>query len=89
MIKAIGMSLKYKLSSFFKHFSIEEESIPCSKINTDFVAEFWARFDRFQMPMLDQIWPFLGQKSIFFGGGEEVKLLVPPYQGTNVAPRDT
>ena len=36
------------------------------------------------MPVLGQIWPFLGQKSIFWGDG--VKLLVSSYQGTNETP---
>ena len=42
-------------------------------------ANIWPK-----MPILGQIWSFLGQKSIF--GGEGVKLLVPSYQGTNEAP---
>ena len=33
------------------------------------------------MPVLGQVWPFLGQKFIF--SGEGVKLSVPSYQGTN------
>ena len=42
-------------------------------------ADIWPK-----MSVLDQIWPFLGQKSIIWGEG--IKILVSFYQGTNETP---
>ena len=42
-------------------------------------ADIWPK-----MPVLGQIWPFLGPKSIFWGQG--VKILVPSYRDSNETP---
>ena len=49
----------------------------CKKL--PFHADIWPK-----MPVLGQIWPFLGPKSNFWGQG--VKILVPSYRDSNETP---